>query len=90
MAMTDKELADAAEAKLQAARAEFKKTTAGWLKPNGQPNYPSGSAPISTHWGKAFDSFRQAEALIAQIGLTPPPPPPPSNVAVSAASGTVS
>lgn len=59
--MTDSELRDAAV-------AELKLTTAGWRKPNGQPNYPSGVAPTTTHWGKAMP-------LLAQIGQSTPPPP---------------
>jgi hypothetical protein len=51
--MTDVELRDAAKGELQL-------TTAGWRKPNGQPNYPSGTAPATTHWGKAM-------ALLSQI-----------------------
>lgn len=43
-----------------AAVVELKLTTAGWRKPNGNLNYPSGSAPLTTHWGKAM-------ALLAQI-----------------------
>lgn len=54
MGMTDAELRDAAV-------AELKLTTAGWRKPNGNPNYPSGVAPPTTHWGKAM-------ALLEQIG----------------------
>jgi hypothetical protein len=56
-AMTDKELRDAAV-------AELKLTTAGWLKTNGAPRYPSGVAPATTHWGKAM-------TLLAQIGQAP-------------------
>jgi hypothetical protein len=37
------------------AVAELKLTTAGWRKPNGQLNYPSGTAPSTTHWGKAMN-----------------------------------
>lgn len=61
--MTDAELRDAAV-------AELKLTTAGWRKPNGQQNYPSGTAPATSHWGKAM-------ALLGQIGQVVPPPPPP-------------
>lgn len=61
--MTDKELRDAAV-------AELKLTTAGWRKSNGNPNYPSGTAPATTHWGKAMN-------LLGQIGQTAPPPPLP-------------
>jgi hypothetical protein len=39
--------------------AELKLTTGGWRKPNGQPNYPSGTAPVSTHWGKAMPLLAQ-------------------------------
>lgn len=60
---TDAELRDRAV-------AELKLTTAGWRKSNGQPNYPSGEPPLTTHWGKAM-------ALLAQIDVAPPPPPPP-------------
>jgi hypothetical protein len=60
--MTDKELRDAAV-------AELKLTTAGWRKPNGNPNYPSGTAPMSTHWGKAM-------SLLEQIGQAQPEPEP--------------
>ena len=42
------------------AVAELKLTTAGWRRPNGTSNYPSGEAPMTTHWGKAM-------ALLAQI-----------------------
>lgn len=42
------------------AQAELKQTTVGWLKQNGQPRYPSGTAPADTHWGKAM-------ALLGQI-----------------------
>lgn len=59
--MTDAELRDAAV-------AELKLTTAGWRKRNGAPNYPSGVAPDSTHWGKAMK-------LLEQIGAVTPPPP---------------
>lgn len=62
--MTDAELRDAAVAELEL-------TTAGWRKGNGQPNYPSGTAPASSHWGKAL-------SLLAQIGTTPTPTPPPT------------
>lgn len=58
--MTDAQLRDAAV-------AELKLTTAGWRKPNGNPNYSSGTAPATTHWGKAM-------SLLAQIGQTSPPP----------------
>ena len=61
--MTNEEIRDAAV-------EELKLTTAGWRKPNGQPNYPSGTAPATTHWGKAM-------SLLAQIGASVPPPPPP-------------
>jgi hypothetical protein len=60
--VTDKELRDAAV-------AELKLTTAGWRKQNGQPNYPSGSAPMTTHWGKAM-------ALLGKIGQQAPSPTP--------------
>ena len=66
---TDAELRDAAVAELQL-------TTAGWRKPNGNPNYPSGVAPATTHWGKAM-------ALLDKIGAAPVPPdpvPPTGNV----------
>lgn len=56
--MTDKQLRDAAV-------AELKLTTAGWRKPNGQQNYPSGAAPMTTHWGKAMN-------FLSQIGGTTP------------------
>ena len=42
-----------------AAIAELKQVTTGWLKTNGQPRYPSGTAPMTTHWGKAMDLLRQ-------------------------------
>lgn len=58
--MTDAERRDAAV-------AELKLTTAGWRKANGNPNYPSGTAPATTHWGKAMD-------WLDQIGQAPPPP----------------
>ena len=41
------------------AVAELKLTTAGWRKPNGNLNYPSGTAPLSTHWGKAMSLLGQ-------------------------------
>lgn len=41
------------------AVAELKLTTVGWLKSNGQPNYPSGTAPMTTHWGKAMNLLTQ-------------------------------
>lgn len=65
--MTDKELRDAAV-------AELKLTTVGWLKANGIPRYPSGTAPPTTHWGKAMK-------LLGEIGIVEPSPPPsaPSN-----------
>lgn len=63
--MTNQELRDAAV-------AELKLTTAGWRKPNGQPNYPSGTAPANTHWGKAM-------AFLEQINGQVEPPPPPSD-----------
>jgi hypothetical protein len=59
--MTDAELRDEAV-------KELKLTTAGWRKPNGNLNYPSGTAPMSTHWGKAM-------ALLEQIGVAPEPEP---------------
>ena len=52
--MTDKQLKDAAV-------VELKQTTVGWLKSSGAPRYPSGTAPATTHWGKAM-------TLLAQIG----------------------
>lgn len=58
--MTDSELRDAAV-------AELKLTTAGWRKRNGDPNYPSGEAPASTHWAKAM-------SYLEQIGQAPTPP----------------
>jgi len=67
--MTDAELRDAAV-------AELKLTTAGWRKSNGNPNYPSGTAPPSTHWGKAM-------ALLEQVGQVAPPPPPPPAITIS-------
>lgn len=60
--MTDAELRDAAV-------TELKLTTAGWRKPNGNPNYPSGTAPASTHWGKAM-------RLLGEIGQIAPTPSP--------------
>ncbi len=42
------------------AVAELKLTTDGWRKRNGVSNYPSGTAPLTTHWGKAM-------ALLVQI-----------------------
>jgi hypothetical protein len=36
------------------AVAELKLTRSGWLKSNGSPHYPSGVAPVTTHWGKAM------------------------------------
>jgi hypothetical protein len=42
------------------AVSELQLTTVGWLKSNGNPRYPSGTAPMTTHWGKAM-------ALLAQI-----------------------
>ena len=59
--MTDAELRNAAV-------AELKLTTAGWRKPNGQSNYPSGTAPATTHWGKAMK-------FLDQIATTTTPPP---------------
>lgn len=41
------------------AVSELKLTTAGWRKPNGNLNYPSGTAPASSHWGKAMDLLAQ-------------------------------
>src|SRR5262245_20048061 len=61
MAMTDKELRDAAVGHLT-------KTTTGYLKANGQPKpppWPEGSA----HWKAALD-------LLAEIGLEVPEPEP--------------
>lgn len=66
--LTDAELRDAAV-------AELKLTTAGWRKPNGASNYPSGTAPATSHWGKAMN-------LLEQIGQVPLPPPPPSGMAI--------
>lgn len=81
MAMTDKELADAALAKLDVELTHLKKTTRG-LK-NFTP-------PPSSEWGQALKARDEAIALIKQVGVTPPPPPPPpSNVARSAPSATV-
>lgn len=60
--MSDQQLRDQAV-------AELKLTTAGWRKAKGQPNYPSGTAPATTHWGKAM-------SLLGQIGQAAPPPPP--------------
>jgi hypothetical protein len=57
------------------AFADLTHTTAGWRKPNGQPNYPSGEAPLSTHWGKAMESLEQIGGGVIE---PPPPPPPPS------------
>lgn len=48
-----------------AAWAELVLTTIGWLKPNGQARPTPG-----THW-------KNAKALLDQIGVAPPPPPPP-------------
>lgn len=67
--MTDAQLRDA-------AIVELKLTTAGWRKPNGALNYPSGTAPPSSHWGKAM-------SILAQIGQSSPTPSsvyPASNV----------
>ncbi len=44
-----------------AAWAELVQTTIGWLKPNGQPRATPG-----THW-------KNAKALLDQIGGTAPP-----------------
>lgn len=66
LTMTDAELRDAAV-------AELKQTTVGWLKTNGTPRYPSGTAPDTTHWGNAMK-------LLAQIGQQAPPPPPPTGI----------
>lgn len=65
--MTDAELRDAAVAELEL-------TTAGWRKSNGQPHYPSGTAPATSHWGKAMSLLEH----IGQSAPPPPPPPPPS------------
>lgn len=56
--MTDAQLRDSAV-------AELKLTIVGWLKANGVPRYPSGTAPATTHWGKAM-------TLLGQIGLSVP------------------
>ncbi len=45
-----------------AAVAELKQVTTGWLKPNGQPRYPNGP-PVTTHWYKAM-------TLLSQISVT--------------------
>jgi hypothetical protein len=37
----------------------LKQTTVGWLKTNGQPRYPSGTAPATTHWGKGMNLLSQ-------------------------------
>lgn len=73
--MTDAGLRDAAV-------KELKLTTAGWRKPNGNPNYPSGEAPPTTHWGKAM-------ALLDQIGAEPEPEPPPVGTRPWAASSPI-
>lgn len=51
-----------------AAVAELKLTTAGWRKSNGTLNYPSGVAPMTTHWGKAMKFLEQ----IGEVGDPPP------------------
>ncbi len=60
-----------------AAWAELEQTTIGWLKPNGQPRPSPG-----THW-------KQAKALLDQIGQQPPPPPLDPNQAVSSSTAVV-
>lgn len=72
--MSDTDLRDRAIAELQL-------TTVGWRKPNGQPQFPSGTAPMTSHWGKAM-------ALLNQIGAEPPPPPPPTGLPFSEATVT--
>jgi hypothetical protein len=57
--MTDKELRDAAVARL-------KQTTTGYLKNNGQPKPPPWPEN-SAHWKAALD-------YLAQIGQEPPTP----------------
>ena len=42
------------------AVSELHLTTVGWLKSNGSPRYLLGTAPMTTHWGRAM-------ALLAQI-----------------------
>ncbi len=50
-----------------AAVAELKLTSVGWLKQNGAPRYPSGTAPMSTHWGKGMYQL----GLISSANATP-------------------
>lgn len=48
-----------------AAVVELKLTTNGWLKKNGKPQYPSGTAPATTHWGKGMTLLSQISAANA-------------------------
>lgn len=68
--MTDTQLVGQAE-------GEFKQCTAGWLKPNGQPRYPSGP-PVGSHWYKGLQFLQSisagnkthVDAAIAQLKKT--------------------
>ncbi len=50
------------------AVVELKLTTAGWRKPNGNSNYPSGTAPANTHWGKAMNLLGQITDAVGSGG----------------------
>jgi len=53
--------------KRDAAVKELKLTNVGWLKSGGSLRYPGGTAPMSTHWGKAMQ-------ILASIGVSDPSP----------------